>query len=73
MRWLLIALFLSACGHESKKGPHPRAAAYAADGFTYDKEQPKRSGNDFDFFYKRCSLMSQKLNNELTEYECSSP
>jgi hypothetical protein len=33
---------------------HP--AAYSQDHFTYDKEKTGRAPNDFDFYYKHCSV-----------------
>ncbi|MGE0633621.1 MAG: hypothetical protein AB7O96_14505 [Pseudobdellovibrionaceae bacterium] len=48
-------------------------AAYAAEGFVYEKDYPKRPVSEIEFYFKHCSLGSRKPYPSRDEYECSNP
>jgi hypothetical protein len=45
--------------------------AYAAEGFTVNKNQRVRSQNAYEFYYKRCELGGERAYYSKTSYECS--
>lgn len=73
--------FLSGCASstyeelQSKRDQgHPRAAAYAADGFTLDHRSPEpRPFRAWQFYFKECALVSRNPYPSKTEFECSDP
>lgn len=45
-------------------------AAYAADAFTFRKEQPFRPPVTSDVFFKQCELNSRRVSYSRTAYSC---
>ncbi len=53
---------------------NPRAAAYAADGFTLDHRSPEpRPFRAWQFYFKDCALVSRNPYPSKSEFECSDP
>lgn len=50
---------------------HP--AAYSQDHFTYNKEQKARVDNDFEFYYKHCSVDERKPFPTGAIWQCTFP
>jgi hypothetical protein len=50
---------------------HP--AAYSQDHFTYNKDQKPREDNDFDFYYKHCSVDERKPFPVGAIWQCTFP
>ena len=85
--WIAVlagsALALVACssaGSGTRFGSEPpppdvllHPGAYAADGFTFSKDQPARSPNAFEFYFKRCSANDRKSYWSKTSYDCTLP
>lgn len=78
----LLILGLSGCSskthrerlEERQAGANPRAAAYAAEGFTMDHRSPEpRPYKAWEFFYKECALVSRNPFPNHAEYECTDP
>jgi len=62
---------------DSTKAPRGSAsahpAAYSQDHFTFDKEQKARSSNEFDFYYKHCSVDERKPFPTGAIWQCTFP
>lgn len=53
---------------------NPRAAAYAADGFTLDHRSPEpRPFRSWEFYFKHCNLVSRNPFPTQDEYACTEP
>ncbi len=50
---------------------HP--AAYSQDHFTFGKERKNRELNDFEFYYKHCSVDERKPFPTGAIWQCTSP
>lgn len=83
-RALLTLVLASGCaaptarlGSEDPERDYARsqaeAAAFAADGFTFRKEQKIRPKNDFDFYFKRCLRSDDQTFYSKTSYWCEDP
>lgn len=79
--YLFILLFLATgCALSQKEllekrqdANRSRAAGYAADGFTFNRPMPEREPNRYDFYYKHCQLIEQRLYSPSLEFTCSQP
>lgn len=58
---------------EAERNSKAHPASYAAEGFTYSKDQPKREAKPFDFYYKHCTLSDRKAFPSKDEYSCTDP
>lgn len=79
---LTINQLLTACSSptarqqiEAKQArANPRAAAYAADGFTLDHRSPEpRPFRSWEFYFKHCNLVSRNPFPTQDEYACTEP
>ncbi len=78
---VLSPLLSLSCSHESLRdqmyskieNANPRAAAYAAEGFTFDKRQVERPNTVWDFYYKHCNLISRNPYPEKEAWSCTDP
>lgn len=81
---VLFAIFSHGCASDDgtvlgSEPPYPYAtsnadpASYGADGFTFNKTRPRRSANDFMFYYKRCTLTGERSYYSRTDYWCNEP
>lgn len=74
--WLLLSATGCASPNPADKRPlaaraHP--AAYSQDHFTLDKERPERSANDFQFYYKHCTLEERQPLPKGGIWACTEP
>lgn len=78
---ILLMILACGCSHESLRDEmyskiehaNPRAAAYAAEGFTFDKRQVERPNTVWDFYYKHCNLISRNPYPEKEAWSCTEP
>ena len=82
--FLVASFFIQSCSSTSgtRLGTEPdysnvetnvNPAAYAADGFTFNKVQKRRVPNDFQFFFKHCGLIDNRSYYSKTTYGCTDP
>ncbi len=79
--FIFMLFVFSACSSSStsslsklesrQNSAHPRAAAYAAEGFTMDHRSPdSRPFRAWEFYYKNCVLISRNPYPDRAEYAC---
>ena len=77
--WIVLLVIggMGGCASSSNEGgrrpatAHP--AAYSQDHFTFNKPQKKREDNDFDFYYKHCSVEERKPFPTGAIWQCTYP
>lgn len=77
LAFLTMATFVCACASTSdyeNENPNIPAAAYAADGFTFDVAPPIHpEWKPIKFYFKDCELSSVGDHISKTEYDCFYP
>lgn len=76
-----LLLSLVSCGSKSKwqkveetqNSANPRYSAYAADGFTFSKKTPERDFIQYEFYYKKCHLVTRDPFPTSQEHQCTDP